>query len=90
MAGRLTEQGGAALFIDYGHDQVRDLQRATRAHTTPAAVTDNRVDSPRPPPHTGAQLDRRRHLTTAPIVVLRKMLCVVCLITRFVGKNDRT
>jgi NADH dehydrogenase [ubiquinone] 1 alpha subcomplex assembly factor 7 len=24
VAGRLTEQGGAALFIDYGHDEVRD------------------------------------------------------------------
>jgi NADH dehydrogenase [ubiquinone] 1 alpha subcomplex assembly factor 7 len=24
VAGRLVEQGGAALFIDYGHDQIRD------------------------------------------------------------------
>jgi len=34
VAGRLVEQGGAALFIDYGHDQVRDgsTLQAVRAH----------------------------------------------------------
>lgn len=33
-AGRLVEQGGAALFIDYGHDEVRDgsTLQALRAH----------------------------------------------------------
>ncbi len=34
VAGRLTEQGGAALFIDYGHDTVRDgsTLQAVRDH----------------------------------------------------------
>jgi NADH dehydrogenase [ubiquinone] 1 alpha subcomplex assembly factor 7 len=34
VAGRLVEQGGAALFIDYGHDTVRDgsTLQAVRAH----------------------------------------------------------
>ncbi len=34
VAGRLTEQGGAALFIDYGHDRIRDgsTLQAVRAH----------------------------------------------------------
>jgi NADH dehydrogenase [ubiquinone] 1 alpha subcomplex assembly factor 7 len=34
VAGRLVEQGGAALFIDYGHDAVRDgsTLQAVRAH----------------------------------------------------------
>ncbi|WP_374283381.1 class I SAM-dependent methyltransferase [Novosphingobium sp.] len=34
VAGRLIEQGGAALFIDYGHDQLRDgsTLQAVRAH----------------------------------------------------------
>ncbi len=34
VAGRLVEQGGAALFIDYGHDQVRDgsTLQAVRQH----------------------------------------------------------
>jgi NADH dehydrogenase [ubiquinone] 1 alpha subcomplex assembly factor 7 len=34
VAGRLVEQGGAALFIDYGHDSVRDgsTLQAVRAH----------------------------------------------------------
>lgn len=34
VAGRLVEQGGAALFIDYGHDAVRDGSslQAVRAH----------------------------------------------------------
>ncbi len=34
VAGRLKEQGGAALFIDYGHDQVRDGSslQAVREH----------------------------------------------------------
>lgn len=34
VAGRLVEQGGAALFIDYGHDQLRDgsTLQAVRQH----------------------------------------------------------
>ena len=34
VAGRLVEQGGAALFIDYGHDAIRDgsTLQAVRAH----------------------------------------------------------
>lgn len=34
VAGRLVEQGGAALFIDYGHDQIRDgsTLQAVRDH----------------------------------------------------------
>jgi NADH dehydrogenase [ubiquinone] 1 alpha subcomplex assembly factor 7 len=34
VAGRLVEQGGAALFIDYGHDRIRDgsTLQAVRAH----------------------------------------------------------
>lgn len=34
VAGRLVEQGGAALFIDYGHDTIRDgsTLQAVRAH----------------------------------------------------------
>ncbi|MGE3692906.1 MAG: class I SAM-dependent methyltransferase [Novosphingobium sp.] len=34
VAGRLKEQGGAALFIDYGHDQIRDgsTLQAVREH----------------------------------------------------------
>jgi NADH dehydrogenase [ubiquinone] 1 alpha subcomplex assembly factor 7 len=34
LAGRLMEQGGAALFIDYGHDQLRDgsTLQAVRQH----------------------------------------------------------
>ena len=34
VAGRLVEQGGAALFIDYGHDVIRDgsTLQAVRAH----------------------------------------------------------
>lgn len=34
VAGRLIEQGGAALFIDYGHDQIRDgsTLQAVRQH----------------------------------------------------------
>lgn len=34
VAGRLVEQGGAALFIDYGHDQIRDGSslQAVRSH----------------------------------------------------------
>jgi NADH dehydrogenase [ubiquinone] 1 alpha subcomplex assembly factor 7 len=34
VAGRLVEQGGAALFIDYGHDSIRDgsTLQAVRAH----------------------------------------------------------
>ncbi len=34
VAGRLVEQGGAALFIDYGHDALRDgsTLQAVRAH----------------------------------------------------------
>lgn len=34
VAGRLIEQGGAALFIDYGHDAIRDGSslQAVRAH----------------------------------------------------------
>jgi NADH dehydrogenase [ubiquinone] 1 alpha subcomplex assembly factor 7 len=34
VAGRLVEQGGAAVFIDYGHDAVRDgsTLQAVRAH----------------------------------------------------------
>ena len=34
VAGRLMEQGGAALFIDYGHDQLRDgsTLQAVRQH----------------------------------------------------------
>ena len=34
VAGRLIEQGGAALFIDYGHDELRDgsTLQAVRAH----------------------------------------------------------
>lgn len=34
VAGRLIEQGGAALFIDYGHDQIRDgsTLQAVRSH----------------------------------------------------------
>ena len=34
IAGRLNEQGGAALFIDYGHDAPRDgsTLQAVRAH----------------------------------------------------------
>ncbi|MBX9644730.1 MAG: SAM-dependent methyltransferase [Novosphingobium sp.] len=34
VAGRLVEQGGAALFIDYGHDQLRDGSslQAVRSH----------------------------------------------------------
>ncbi|MFM5953245.1 MAG: class I SAM-dependent methyltransferase [Novosphingobium sp.] len=34
VAGRLVEQGGAALFIDYGHDQLRDgsTLQAVRDH----------------------------------------------------------
>ena len=34
VAGRLRDQGGAALFIDYGHDEIRDgsTLQAVRAH----------------------------------------------------------
>ncbi len=32
VAGRLVEQGGAALFIDYGHDQLRDGSTVQAVH----------------------------------------------------------
>jgi SAM-dependent MidA family methyltransferase len=44
VAGRLVEQGGAALFIDYGHDAVRAPDRRCRR----CATTARSIPSPTP------------------------------------------
>ncbi len=60
VAGRLMDQGGAALFIDYGHDELRD-------GSTLQAVRDHRMTDPFIAP---GEADLTAHVDFASLAVI--------------------